>query len=349
MESPAKLTERPHDHRQFRQQRCESSHSSACSVSEAPPLIVHVILTLSALSASMVAKTSDKGESNAAATSTSVGNNRSSSIFSGAPGGGGTGDSRPIPPKRTKRRQKARSQSTTVLLPQKSGSSSTNSKQPIAVFKRPLGEQHSSPPELGGRVKPPRPPPPVRQIPPRTYTQLDVKTSRAPVVIDTRGQRRHSKSPQPERPPLPYETFVSQPHIRSDGHDTTTKSQDNKQQATSLNTSPAKYEEVVAGAVDSTSSVTDDIPTNTIRNCPPSPVEKVMNALSTDFSQEDSSKTKGSQKYVYEVSDPEDVSYEATVKEKLMYEPVLSHMSVPTEHGDEDNDPEQGSDTVCYL
>ena len=97
---------------------------------------------------------------------------------------------------------------------------------PGTVFKRPLTGQRSNP-ESTRKVKPPRPPlpPPYRQIPPRSYVHLDSITKNQakgtalggrhhPVVVDTRGQRgqrsnRH-RSPQPERPPLPYETFAPQ-------------------------------------------------------------------------------------------------------------------------------------------
>lgn len=127
----------------------------------------------------------------------------------------------PIPPRRTKK-VKIRSRSSSAITSlEQVGSQLTDKKEVPAVSKRPLAEQLSNP-ELTRKVKPPRPPPPNRQIPPRTYVHPDSKTKqlesnvkadkRGLVVIDTRGQRRqrYNRSPQPERPPLPYETFVLQ-------------------------------------------------------------------------------------------------------------------------------------------
>ena len=133
----------------------------------------------------------------------------------------------PIPPRRTQKFTKFRSKSSSVLYPleENEGSSVSGGAQApsTSVMKRPLGLQHSNP-EMGrGRVKPPRPPPPVRQVPPRTFTQMDMphlprgsdgkkSASSSTVVIDTRARRRrHSDSPQPKRPPLPYEAFIPQP------------------------------------------------------------------------------------------------------------------------------------------
>ena len=123
----------------------------------------------------------------------------------------------PIPPRRTKK-LKGRSRSSSAISSlEQAGSLLTT------VFKRPLAGQRSNP-ELTSKVKPPRPPPPKRQIPPRSYVHPTSKSNQAKgttalggdkhpsVVVDTRAQRRprNNRSPQPERPPLPYETCVPQ-------------------------------------------------------------------------------------------------------------------------------------------
>ena len=127
----------------------------------------------------------------------------------------------PIPPRRTKKLSKNRSNSCSTIFEGESLSPNMAERgvQP-QVYKRPICEQRSNP-ELSLRSRPPRPPPPARPLPPRTFTEMD-KTHLAgksrskqsmgqlPVVIDTRGRRRHSHTPQPKRPPLPYETFVRQ-------------------------------------------------------------------------------------------------------------------------------------------
>ena len=131
----------------------------------------------------------------------------------------------PIPPRRTKK-MKGRSRSSSAISSLEQVGSPLTDKKPLAtVFKRPLVEQRSNP-ELTRKVKPPRPPPPNRQIPPRSYVHSASKSNQAKgttalggdkhqipsVVVDTRAQRRprNNRSPQPERPPLPYETFVPQ-------------------------------------------------------------------------------------------------------------------------------------------
>lgn len=123
----------------------------------------------------------------------------------------------PIPPRRTKK-LKGRSRSSSAISSlEQAGSLLTT------VFKRPLAGQRSNP-ELTRKVKPPRPPPPKRQIPPRSYVHPTSKSNQAKgttalggdkhpsLVVDSRAQRRprNNRSPQPERPPLPYETCVPQ-------------------------------------------------------------------------------------------------------------------------------------------
>ena len=123
----------------------------------------------------------------------------------------------PIPARRT---QKFRWRSNDTLNSiEEFQSLPASTKAPVPILKRPLGLQYSNP-ELSRQMKPPRPPPPVRQAPPKTYTQPDVHVpkgmsdklvSRTPVVIDSRARRqRHSELPLPKRPPLPYETVVPQ-------------------------------------------------------------------------------------------------------------------------------------------
>ena len=199
---------------------------------------------------------------------------------------------------------RSRSSSTIPSLEQDK-SPSTDKKVP-GVSKRPLGEQLSNP-ELSRRVKPPRPPPPNRQIPPRTYTHLDGKTNlvrsspkdnRTPVavVVDTRAQRRqrHARLPQPERPPLPYETFIlkKQSHTTciASGQDATAgdnlgraaavKEQHGGQMRTMMTTPPADYEVVVPVAASSLikCSISGNIPTSTNTQPLPSSSEAVAAA-----------------------------------------------------------------------
>lgn len=124
----------------------------------------------------------------------------------------------PIP---ARRKQKFRSKSNNTLNSiEEYHSFPASLKAPVPVLKRPLQQQYSNP-ELSQRIKPPRPPPPVRQIPRRTYTKPDAHLTkeksdksvslRTPMVIDSRArQQRHSVLPLPKRPPLPYETVVHQ-------------------------------------------------------------------------------------------------------------------------------------------
>lgn len=174
---------------------------------------------------------------------------------------------------------KARSRSSSAIasLEQvESKSQSTDKKLPASMFKEPLAGRRSNP-ELKSKVKPPRPPPPNRQIPPRTYVHPrdSGKTDQAtkstalgdrkycPVIIDTRAQRRqrNNRSPQPERPPLPYEKFVprKQPDSSRQDHNdcsiingsvAAVKDQLHKQKEETQNSllvtpPPAKYEVVV--------------------------------------------------------------------------------------------------------
>ena len=180
---------------------------------------------------------------------------------------------------------RSRSSSATTALEQVE-SQSTDKKVAPAVFKRPLAEQRSNP-ELTRKVKPPRPPPPNRQVPPRTYVhpnskakqaERDTKDDHHSIVIDSRAQRRqrHARLPQPERPPLPYETFVLQKqlsHINSKRHNAdhinssvvAMKGPQEESQVRVLVTlpPPSEYEEVVcrtAAASLRKSSVSDNIP-----------------------------------------------------------------------------------------
>ena len=168
-----------------------------------------------------------------------------------------SGKAYPIPARRT---QKFRSKSSSTLHSLEECEKPQASAKPLdhVLKKRPLTEQISNP-ELSQRTKPPRPPPPVRQVPPRTYTQLDVQNSRGnddksinrlPVVIDTRGRRRlHSDAPQPKRPPLPYETFVHQSpqhqESRIDHSSNVPTESKELREATIVVTPPADYEVAV--------------------------------------------------------------------------------------------------------
>ena len=183
---------------------------------------------------------------------------------------------------------KIRSRSSSAISSLEQVGSLSTDKNVNAVFKRPLAEQRSNP-ELTRKVKPPRPPPPTRQIPPRTYIHLDSKTNQAEntakgkhhaVVVDTRAQRqqRHRRASQPERPPLPYETFVPQKqrshtnrgrqdtdHINGSIATLKDRQQEEDQARVLVTPPPAEYEVVVprtAAASPRKSSASDNIPTN---------------------------------------------------------------------------------------
>ena len=190
----------------------------------------------------------------------------------------------PIPPRRTKK-MKVRSRSSSAVTSLEPVGRVSTDKNVNAVFKKPLTGQRSNP-ELTRKVKPPRPPPPNRQIPPRTYLHPDSKTSQAEstkhrsVVVDTRAQRqgRHRRASQPERPPLPYETFVPQKqpsHTNSSRQDSdhingsvaTVKDRQQEEDPVKVLVTPppAEYEAAVprnTAASPRKSSVPDNIPTN---------------------------------------------------------------------------------------
>lgn len=179
----------------------------------------------------------------------------------------------PIPPRRTKKASKIRSSSSstlcTLIEDEHPHSVADNL---AAVCKRPLREQYSNP-ELSRKVvsPPPRPPPPRLEVPSQAFMQAgggsqlpgrrptDVKQrGRTTVVIDTRGRRRHSDTPKPQRPPLPYETFV--PNMSNQVHENAEKDDDtgseHNEQCTAMetSTSPADYEEFVPKTSQSTIS-----------------------------------------------------------------------------------------------
>ena len=197
-----------------RQRRCKFFEYYSLNHLARPSLLLYT-----ALSASDLLDNTLKSQFESAAST----NNSFSSAFSDDQLDGERADKLfPIPPRRTQKMKRRSKSSSAVTSLEQDESRLSTTKLPGGVVKRPLAGQLSNP-ELGGKVKLPRPPPPNRQIPPRTFTLLDSKTrvvgkntkleSHGPVVLDTRAKRRpklSTQTSQPERPPLPYETFVLQ-------------------------------------------------------------------------------------------------------------------------------------------